>query len=98
MRRPAKDGVSLLGFGAVACAACCIGPLLAFLGGLSVAGLATTWLIGGTGLAIAAAAATTYLVVRRRRRTDACTEPCTETCTADAEPQVLVGITTKDDR
>src|SRR5436190_1383435 len=32
----------MLGIGAAACAACCVGPILALLGGLSLAGFAAT--------------------------------------------------------
>ncbi len=42
--RTDKDRFSVLGLGVAACAACCAGPILAFLGGLGVAGLASTWL------------------------------------------------------
>ncbi len=66
-----KGGLRLLGLGALACIGCCAGPVLAFLGGVSIAGLASTTLIGGAGLLIAAVAAVAYLVVRRRR-TSAC--------------------------
>ena len=72
MSKTTKDGFKVLGLGAAACAACCAGPILAFLGGLSVAGIASTWLIGGGGLIIAAAAACGFLVVRRRRKRSAC--------------------------
>ena len=41
-----------LGLGAAACVACCAGPILAFLGGLGIAGLASTLLIGAAGLLI----------------------------------------------
>lgn len=57
----------ILGIGAAACVACCIGPLVALLGGLSLAGLASTLLIGAAGLVIAAVAAVGFVVVRRRR-------------------------------
>lgn len=67
-----KQGLGILGLGAAACVACCAGPILAFLGGLSLAGLASTWLIGGAGLVIAAAAAVGFLLVRRRRQRSAC--------------------------
>ena len=66
--KTATNGLSILGLGAAACVACCAGPILAFLGGLSIAGLASTWLIGGTGLVIATAAAVGFLLVRRRRQ------------------------------
>ena len=64
-----KEGFSLLGIGIglVACVACCAGPILAILGGISVAGLASTTVIGSAGLVISALAAIAYIVVRRRR-------------------------------
>jgi hypothetical protein len=62
-----KSRLRLLGLGALACIGCCAGPLLAFLGGLSVAGLASTTVIGGTGLVVAAAAAGAYRSIRLRR-------------------------------
>ena len=61
------SGLSMLGFGVAACAACCAGPILALLGGLSVAGLASIAVIGVAGLVIAAVGAAAYLVVLRRR-------------------------------
>jgi mercuric ion transport protein len=66
-RSARHDGFSLLGVGAVACVACCAGPILAVLGGLSVAGLASTVFIGGAGLVIAFAALAAYVLVRRRQ-------------------------------
>lgn len=65
--RSPRQGVRLLGLGALACLGCCAGPVLALLGGLSIAGLASVALIGGAGLVLALAAAVTYLVARRRR-------------------------------
>jgi hypothetical protein len=72
MTRPPKDGFRILGVGAAACVACCAGPILAFLGGLSLAGLAGTWLLGSASLAIAAVAAIGFFIVRRRRQQSAC--------------------------
>jgi hypothetical protein len=73
MRDGGKDGsFSVVGLGIAACVACCAGPILAFLGGVTVLGVASTWFIGGAGLVIAAAAATAFLVVRSRRRESAC--------------------------
>lgn len=88
--KTAKDGLGIVGFGAAACVACCAGPILAFLGGLGIAGLAATWVIGLAGLAITAVAGVAFLVVRRRRRTVACS-----TGTADPVP---VELLTKADR
>ena len=67
-----NDGVRIVGLAAVVCLACCAGPILAFLGALSLAGLASTWLIGGTGVLIAAGAAISFLLVRRRSGHVAC--------------------------
>lgn len=63
-----RDGLGLLGLGVVACAACCAGPILAFVAGLSIAGLASTLAIGLAGLGPAALAAVTWLTVTCRRR------------------------------
>jgi hypothetical protein len=60
-------GFSLLGIGAAACAACCAGPILAFLGGLSLAGLASTLVFGTVGLVVAVGAAVAVLLIARRR-------------------------------
>jgi hypothetical protein len=62
-----KDSFSILGIGATACVACCIGPIVAFLGGLGIAGLASTLVIGAGSLAITTAAIVAIVVVRRRR-------------------------------
>jgi hypothetical protein len=67
MNQARKDGLSVVGMGAAACVACCAGPILAILGGLSVAGLASTLLLGTAGFVIAAAALAALLVARRRR-------------------------------
>lgn len=67
-----SSGVSVLGLGAAACAACCAGPILAWLGGASLLGLASTWVIGGAGVVIAAFAGLAYLGVRRRSTTSSC--------------------------
>jgi hypothetical protein len=64
-----NDRARLLGFGAAACAACCAGPVLAFLGGLTLAGLASAIFVGGAGLVVATLAAAALVVVRRRGRT-----------------------------
>ena len=60
----------LVGFAVLACAACCIGPIVGALGGIAALGLVSTLLIGSAGLVIAAAAATLAVVVYRRRRTE----------------------------
>ena len=68
MTRPARDGFGVLGVGAAACAACCAGPILAFLGGLGIAGLASTLVIGLGGLVITGAVIAGWVALRRPRR------------------------------
>lgn len=67
MRGARKDGLSVLGLGAAACVACCASPALAIIGGLGLGGLASTLLVGATGLVVAVAAIAALLVIGRRR-------------------------------
>ena len=70
-----KEGFSLLGVSIVACVACSTGPILGVLGGISVAGLASTVVLGAVGLVIVAVAAIAFVLVGRRRvRHDADTD------------------------
>ena len=64
--RPRRTDSAIVGVGAAACAACCAGPILAFLGGLGVAGMASTLFIGAAGLVLAVAAATAASSSSRR--------------------------------
>ena len=66
MNEGTKTGAGIVGIGVAACAVCCTGPILAFLTGLGLAGLASTFLIGGLGLAIVATAIVAFVIVRRR--------------------------------
>ena len=76
MRSAKKDGFNVLGLGVAACVACCAGPILAVLGGVSLAGIASTWLIGASGLIVAAMAAVGFVLVRRRQTHASCaTDP-----------------------
>lgn len=61
-----REGLGLLGLGAAACVACCAGPILAFLGGLTIAGLASTVLFGVAGLAVAVGAGAGWWAIWRR--------------------------------
>lgn len=58
----------LLGLGAVACVACCIGPILAVLGAITALGVGATILFGAAALLITAAVAGLAVVMVRRRR------------------------------
>jgi hypothetical protein len=70
--QPRKNDFSVLGLGVAACAACCAGPILAVLGGIGIAGLASAWIIGGVGIVVALLAGLAYLAVRRRRSASEC--------------------------
>jgi hypothetical protein len=72
MRTSDRQGFRLLGVGAAACVACCAGPILAFLGGLGVVGLAGTLVVGAGALVLVAVAAAGALAVRRRRAAATC--------------------------
>ena len=88
MSAPKKDGLGIVGIGAAVCVACCAGPILAFLGGLSLAGVASTVFIGVVGVGIAVVAAAGLLVVRRRRAGGPCAP-------GRAEPVAVAPPTTK---
>lgn len=64
-----RDNAGIVGFGAVACAACCAGPILAFLGGLGAISLGAAALVGSLGLAIAAVGILGFVAWRRKHRT-----------------------------
>ena len=64
-----RENAGILGIGAVACAACCAGPILAFLGGLAAISLGAAVLVGSVGLAIATAALLAFIAWRRKRST-----------------------------
>lgn len=65
-------GFSIIGIGVVTCVACCAVPIVAFLGGLSIAGLASTLVIGIGGLLITSLALVALVIVRRRRAANTC--------------------------
>lgn len=59
----------VFGFAAAACVACCAGPFLAAIGGLTALGVAGTIAFGGAALAVAGVATVALIVIRQRRRT-----------------------------
>lgn len=67
-----RSPLGVLGVGVAACAACCAGPLLAFLGGATIAGLAGTVFVRATGVVVAMLAAIAFVTVRRRQQQSAC--------------------------
>jgi hypothetical protein len=70
MRQEVKRIAGPLGLGVAACAACCAGPVVGVVGGLSIAGSAVALGLGATLVAV-------LLVVvamrRRRQQASACT-------------------------
>jgi len=66
-----KASVGLLGTGAVACAACCAGPILGFLAATGIASLLGAVIFGTVGL-LAVLVASAVLWQRRRRRQKHC--------------------------
>ena len=66
-----KESAAIVGVGAVACAACCAGPILGLLAAIGV-GTAAGFALFGT-VAIAVGAIATFVVLgRRRRRATSC--------------------------
>lgn len=61
-----RDGAAIVGIGAAACAACCIGPILGVLAAIGLTTVAGVVLFGAAGLLVALLAL--VVVVRRRRR------------------------------
>ena len=59
---------TVLGLAAVACVACCSGPILAVLGAIVALGVVSTIFIGAAGLLVTAAAVVAFVAVRERRR------------------------------
>jgi hypothetical protein len=69
---PASGARRILGFGALACAACCIGPIVGVLGAIGIATVAGAVAFGVVGLTIALLA---IPVLRTRRRRTTCSTP-----------------------
>ena len=70
------ENATILGVGAVACAACCAGPILAFLAAIGSGTAAGVALFGTLALVIGVAVA--LLVILRRRRSTDCTPVAAE--------------------
>lgn len=67
-----RDGFGVVGIGLAACAACCAAPIVALLGGLSLAGAVGSRFIGVSGLLLALLAGVGYVILRQRRTRVAC--------------------------
>jgi hypothetical protein len=66
-----KDGATLVGVGAVACAVCCAGPILGFLAAIGL-GTAAGFAVFGVSALVVGAAIAWFVIVRRRRRAASC--------------------------
>ena len=64
-----RENATILGVGAVACAACCAGPILAFLAAIGL-GTAAGFALFGTLAVVVGVAVAVLVILRRRRRTD----------------------------
>jgi hypothetical protein len=65
--RRTTDRFGVASIAVAACVACCAGPILAFIGGVGIAGLASALVIGAAGLAIAVGAGALLVVVHHWR-------------------------------
>lgn len=73
-----RDGFGVFGIGVAACVACCAAPIVALLGGLSLAGAVGSLFIGVSGLVVTLAAGVGYLIARRQRTRSVCSTESAE--------------------
>ena len=64
-----RENATIIGVGAVACAACCAGPILAFLAASGL-GSAAGFALFGTLAVVVGVAVAVLVILRRRRRSD----------------------------
>jgi hypothetical protein len=72
--RVKREAATAVGVGAVACAACCAGPIVAALGAIGLGTVGGIALFGLVALVVGALAAV-YVLWRRRRRSPCATAP-----------------------
>ncbi len=65
-----NDGAKVTGVAVVACAACCAGPIIAFLGAIGLGTVLGVFLLGAVGLVVAGLGALWWL--RRPKRQQKC--------------------------
>jgi hypothetical protein len=68
-----REGLGILGVGAAACAACCVGPILGFLAAIGLTTAAGVAVFGVVGLVLLVPGA--LWLLRRRRQQAACAVP-----------------------
>lgn len=70
-----KEGFPIIGMAAAACAACCAGPLVALLGGITILGVGAAIFVGAGALVVTVAVAATVVLARRSRLASCSPEP-----------------------
>jgi mercuric ion transport protein len=75
-----RDTAAVVGVGAVACAACCAGPIIGFFSAFGLGAAAGFALFGA--VTLVAAAAIALFVLRRRRRAQLCAVSTAERASA----------------
>jgi hypothetical protein len=76
-----RDSAAVVGAGVAACAVCCAGPILGFLGAIGLGAAAGAAIFGAVSLVIGGAVAASFIVRRRRRR---CRSGHGENCECEA--------------
>lgn len=69
-----KENAAILGVGAIACAACCAGPIVGFLAAIGL-GTAVGFALFGVAAIALGAIAIVIVLGRRRRRANSCAAP-----------------------
>jgi len=85
-----RENRAMAGVVAVACAACCAGPIIAFVGALGAATIIGTVVFGIVALFIGVAVIA-LVAVRRRRRLARCAAAAADTSVPVAAPMVRPG-------
>ena len=80
-----KDTAKVAGLAVAACAACCAGPIIGFLGAVGLGTVLGVFVFGAAGLAVAGVGVLWWL--RRRRRQQSCV-PAATTPVPVAAPKV----------
>jgi hypothetical protein len=70
-----RRGFGVVGLGAAACAACCVGPIVGVLGGIGALSLGAGAALGLLAGVLVLALGVVWFVVWRRRRNPSCAAP-----------------------
>jgi hypothetical protein len=86
-----RENKAMVGVIAVACAACCAGPIIALVTALGLGAILGTVVFGIVGLLVGVAAIALVLVRRRRRRRQVCGATPTDNSVPVDAPMVRPG-------